>query len=292
MMPLRQLEVFRAVMAHGTVTAAARVLRMSQPAATSSIRNLEAGLGLALFQRDKGRLAPTPEAEALYREVDRIFHSVAVVEKFAADLREAHSGVLTLAATPTLGCGILADAIARFRARHPAVRVWLQLTTTPEVIDLAHRRQIDFGVVYTPADETGLMVEPLMETELVAAVPRGHALAALGEATPLKLARHPLIVNVRNAPILALIEEAFRPIDIRRLVSIGTNHTDTACAMVMAGAGVALVEPIAIGPRFPGIVTVPFRPRISLVVRVVASRQPMSRLARRFADMLHHAVRL
>ena len=62
MMRLRQLEVFRAVMAHGTVTAAARALRMSQPAATTAIRVLESSLGLDLFQRDKGRLAATPEA--------------------------------------------------------------------------------------------------------------------------------------------------------------------------------------------------------------------------------------
>ena len=286
MMRLRQLEVFRAVMAHGTVTAAARALRMSQPAATTAIRVLESSLGLALFQRDKGRLAATPEAEALYREVDRIFHTVAVVEKFAHDLREAHSGVLTLATTPSLSCGLLADEIARFRQRHPAVRVWLQVTTTHEIIDLAHKRQIDFGVIFTPADETGLLVEPLFTTELICAVRKDHPLAKLTRAAPRDLAKHPLILNVRNAPILALIEEAFRPIDVRNRVTIGTNHTSTACAMVMAGAGVALLEPISVGRLFPDIVQVPFRPRIPLTLRIVASQQPMSRIARRFADSL------
>jgi len=286
MMRLRQLEVFRAVMAHGTVTAAARALRMSQPAATTAIRVLESSLGLDLFQRDKGRLAATPEAEALYREVDRIFHTVAVVEKFAHDLREAHSGVLTLACTPSLGCGLLADEIARFRQRHPAVRVWLQVTTTHEIIDLAHKRQIDFGVIYTPADETGLLVEPLFTTELICAVRQDHPLAKLPQATPKDLAKHPIILNVRNAPILALIEDAFRPIDVRDAVTIGTNHTDTACAMVMAGAGVALVEPMSVDRLFPDIVQVPFRPRIPITLRIVASQQPMSRIARRFADSL------
>jgi DNA-binding transcriptional LysR family regulator len=290
MMPLRQLEVFRAVMAHGTVTAAAHALRMSQPAATTAIRNLESGLGLALFQRAKGRLAPTPEAEALYREVDRVFHSVAVVEKFAHDLREAHSGVLTLACTPTLGSAVLADEIARFRRRHPAVRVWLQITTTREIIDLANKRQIDFGVVYAPADDSGLLVEPLYTTELVCVVRPDHPVAALPEVTPKDLAAHPIIMNVRNDPITALIEDAFRPIDVRRCVTIGTNHTDTACAMVMAGAGVALVEPMAVARMFQGIMQVPFRPRIPITLRIVASRQPMSRIARRFADMLRQAT--
>jgi DNA-binding transcriptional LysR family regulator len=290
MMRLRQLEVFRAVMAHGTVTAAARALRMSQPAATTAIRNLESGLGLDLFQRDKGRLAATPEAEALYREVDRIFRTVAVVEKFAHDLREAHSGVLTLACTPSLGCALLADEVARFRQRHPAVRVWLQVTTTREIIDQAHKRQIDFGVIYSPADESGLLVEPLYTTELVCVARPDHPLAGLKYATPKDLADHPILMNVRNDPIAALIEEAFHPIDVRHCVTIGTNHTDLACAMVVAGAGVALVEPISVTRLFPGLVQVPFRPRIPITPRIVASRQPMSRIARRFADTLLQAT--
>ncbi len=290
MIRLRQLEVFRAVMAHGTVTAAAAALRMSQPAATSAIRGLEATLGLALFQREHGRLAPTPEAEALFREVDRIFHTVGVVERYAHDLREARSGVLTLACTPSLGSSLLAESLARFRARHPLVQVLLQISTTREIIELAHRRQIDFGVVYTPADETGLLVEPLCAAELVCAVRADHPLATATAVRPEELAGEPLILNVRNEPMLAQIAEAFRPLEVRRSVAIATNHTDTACSLVLAGAGVALVEPMSVARLFPEIRQVPFRPRIPLVVRIVASPHPMSRIARHFADLLHQTL--
>lgn len=290
MIRLRQLEVFRAVMAHGTVTAAAHALRMSQPAATTALRNLQSSLGLDLFRKQNGRLSPTPEAEALYREVDRVFSSVDVVEKFARDLREAHSGVLTLACTSSLANSLLAAEIAGFRQCHQAVRVWLQVTTTREVLDLARRRQIDFGVVYTPADDADVYVEPLYTTELVCVVRPDSALAHRPFLTPEDLIKQPLIMNVRNDPVAALVDAAFRPLDVRHAITIGTNDTDAACAMVMAGGGVALVEPMSVARLFPTAGQVPFRPRIAVTVRIVASQQPMSRLARRFADRLHHAA--
>lgn len=286
-MQLRQLEIFRAVMMHGTVTAAARSLTISQPAATAGIRALERRLDLTLFRRSHGRLQPTPEAEGLYQEVDRIFRTVAVVEKYAHDLKEAHSGVLTIAATPSIACSLLAGTIARFRAQHARVRIWMQATTTREVIDLAQKRQIDFGVIYPPADESGLTVEPLFTAELVCVMAPGHPLACQGTLGPKALGGYPLIANVRNDPIIALIEKAFGAQDMRRHVMIGTNHTAAACALAAEGAGVAIVEPMSVGKLFPGLVQRPFRPLIAVHTRVVHSAtQPLSGLARRFIEFL------
>lgn len=290
-MRLRQLEVFRAVMANGTVSAAARALRMSQPAATSAIRGLEASIGLALFERMKGRLQPTPEAISLYDEVDRLFRGIAVIERYAHDLKEAQSGVLTLACTPSLSCGFLAEEIARLRAEHPRVQVWLQVTTTREIIDQALKRQIDFGVIYAPADERGLRVEPLYTTELVCVLHPEHRLAGRRTLSPRDLQQETLIVNVRNDPLLAMLEEAFHPIEIRRQARLGTNNTAAACALVAAGAGIAVVEPIGIERLFPTLVRRPFRPRIVVSPRVVAAaEQPMSRLGRRFVLNLKAAA--
>jgi DNA-binding transcriptional LysR family regulator len=277
MLRLRQLEVFRAVMANGTVTAAARALERS--------------IGLPLFQRVRGRLLPTPEAEGLYQEVDRVFRSVAVVEKYAHDLKEAQSGVLTLACTPSLAAGFLAEAIAAFRGQHPRVQVWLQITTTRGVVDLAQTRQIDLGAIYTPANEAGLAVEPLFTTALVCVLWPEHPLAARTSIAPRDLQAHPLILNVRNDPMLALLEAAFQPLELRRHVMIGTNQTATACALAEAGAGVAIVEPISIDKLYPGLVQRPFRPRVAVTPRLVFSElQPLSHLSRHFVQHVKRAA--
>ncbi len=77
---LRQIEAFKAVIEHGTVSAAASVLHVSQPAISKLIANLEADAALRLFDRFKRRLTPTEPGIRLYAEVDRIFSGVQEVE--------------------------------------------------------------------------------------------------------------------------------------------------------------------------------------------------------------------
>src|SRR5580658_7912125 len=73
MLTHRQVEAFRAVMLTGRVTAAAEMLRITQPAVTRLIRDLQTATHLRLFQRQGSRLLPTGEASALYLEVERSF---------------------------------------------------------------------------------------------------------------------------------------------------------------------------------------------------------------------------
>lgn len=73
---LRQLEALMAVVKAGTVSRAAEVLRISQPAASKLIQDLEADTSLHLFERESGRLVPTGRGMRLYEEVERILSSV------------------------------------------------------------------------------------------------------------------------------------------------------------------------------------------------------------------------
>ena len=86
-MRARQLEVFTAVMRAGTVTEAARLLNISQPALSQVLRHTEDDLGFALFTREKGRLKPTPEAQELYPEAERLFGELEGLRRKTADLR-------------------------------------------------------------------------------------------------------------------------------------------------------------------------------------------------------------
>src|SRR5437879_727371 len=113
-MNLRQMEVFRAVMQAGSVTGAARVLNISQPAVTGVLRHTEAGLKFRLFERIKGRLLPTPEARALFGEIEQIFDRVDVVDRLIGDLQDARVGTLDIVAIPALGVSLLPSAIGAF----------------------------------------------------------------------------------------------------------------------------------------------------------------------------------
>ena len=94
MITSRQLEAFRAIMAHGTVTAAAERLGVSQPAVSKILAGLEHEIGYPLFTRIKRRLAPTSEARLLEQEVARLYHSLERVTEVAREIRERQIGDL------------------------------------------------------------------------------------------------------------------------------------------------------------------------------------------------------
>ncbi|WP_332719887.1 LysR family transcriptional regulator [Pelagibacterium mangrovi] len=291
MLNLRQLEVFRAVISSGSFTAAGQQLQMSQPAVTKAIRRMEDQLGFALFLRDRGRIAPTPEASSLFAEVDKVFHTIGIVEKYAHDLKEAQSGVLTLASTPTMSCGFLTEAIARFRQERSRVRVWLQTTTTKETLALAATNQVDLGLIYAPAEESAVHSIPLFDAEVVCVVRRDNPLVSQKSIAPLDLVGHSVITNVRNQPLHDLVDRAFGEEGLNRQVMIGTNNTVTACALVRSGGGVAIVEPMGVAELFPELVLLPISPSIVLTPRIVHSRTVRpSRVARRFLRTLNEVL--
>jgi DNA-binding transcriptional LysR family regulator len=288
MLKLRHLEIFREIMLRGTVTAAAKRLQISQPSATSALHHLERRLGFRLFAREKGRLQPTTEAHSLFREVEKIFGTVEVVEKYALDLKDAQSGLLTLAATPTLAHGLLARAVAKLRLERPRVRVLINaLTTTRDVVELSSSGLVDLGVIHTPADVSNVAVHVLFETSMVCAVRRDHPLAAKSVITSQDLAGIPVITNIRNEQISTLLEQALPNLDLQREVMIGTNLATAACALVVAGAGAALVEPMTVGALFPEIVLLPFHPPIAIVGRAIHGRtRPLSLIGQHFLRIL------
>ena len=112
MINVRHLAVFRAVMQMGTVSGAARMLNVSQPAVTKSLQLLESHLGVTLFERVKGRLKPAGDSEILMPEIDRLFSMILSVEQLAEEVRRGHKGHVAIATVGTLASSLVASAVA------------------------------------------------------------------------------------------------------------------------------------------------------------------------------------
>src|SRR5207244_6208105 len=91
-MNARQLEVFRAIMRNRSLTAAAEALHVSQPAISKVLRHFELQIGYRLFERLGGRLVPTAEAQLLYRDADRIFREIVVLQGLSDRIRDKPLG--------------------------------------------------------------------------------------------------------------------------------------------------------------------------------------------------------
>src|SRR5262249_3843183 len=118
---LRQIEAFKAVIEHGTVSRAAGVLNVSQPAISKLIAHLEADAEVRLFDRIKGRLAPTERGMRFYQEIERIFSGVAQIENAAEAIRREEQGRLVVGVMPALAGRFVQEVTMGFLRRRPNV---------------------------------------------------------------------------------------------------------------------------------------------------------------------------
>ncbi|PZQ73689.1 MAG: LysR family transcriptional regulator, partial [Variovorax paradoxus] len=133
-MRLRHIEVFNAVMLTGSVSAAARLINVTQPAVSRTLQHAELQLGFALFRRAKGRLTPTAEAQALYPHIERLFAQLDEVQRLAANLRQADDAAqeLRILALMALTHEVLPRALVAFRRKHPKVTIHVEALHTPQ----------------------------------------------------------------------------------------------------------------------------------------------------------------
>jgi DNA-binding transcriptional LysR family regulator len=250
---LRHIEAFRAVMVAGSVVAAARLLNVTQPGVSRTIGLLELRLGYPLFERRGRRLVPTPEAEALHREIEPLYSGLERIGAVAQDLRFQRAGALRVATLPALAQGLVPRAIARFLQSRPQVKVFAQSLPSRQIAELVSTRQFDVGVVELPLSRPAIEIEPLHTSRSMAVLPARHPLAARKVISVKDLDGERLVVLSQHSYVRYLIDDAFSTAGTAPQVVIETPSSSMACALVAAGAGITLVsrwtaEPFA-GPE-------------------------------------------
>ncbi|MFC0386836.1 LysR family transcriptional regulator [Muricoccus vinaceus] len=285
---LREMEVFRRVMELGSVTAAAAALNISQPAVTRMLQKAEARLGFALFVRERRRLRPTAEAQILFPGTLGAFTAIELVQRMAEELKEGRAGILAIAAIPSLAASILPAAIRRFREKRPESAITLQTFSAHEIIERIASHRDDLGFIIGPVGHEALAVQDLLSTSLACVMPPDHALASQRSIGPEDLANYPLICPSRHLVLSEQLARAFAERNVPFRIAVEVSHTHAACALVRAGAGIALMDGFGLmGARAEDLVTCPFRPTLLSTARMVsACLRPVSRLAQDFIDAL------
>jgi len=288
MLNVRHLEIFRAVVRAGSVSAAARMLYVSQPAVTKTLRLLEAELGLTLFQRVKGRLVCTPEADALMPEVERLFSNVESVRQVALEIRQGVRGRIAVASVPTLSMSVVARAIEVFHQQYPQVLFDVRGLSTHEVVKYVESLQVDLGLLDVPTSVTSLDVADICKSALVCVLHRDHPLARHTTLTPDLLAGHPIITFADDTYTGLRLREAFRECGVAYQAILVSDNTGTLCATVEAMNAVALVNAfIPMLPAFPGLVMRRFSPRIDMQSCFLFSPiRPHSAIVTQFTDAI------
>jgi DNA-binding transcriptional LysR family regulator len=289
----RQLEAFRAVMMAGTVTRAAEMLSVSQPAVSKLIAQLEARCGFALFQRRGGRLVVTPEAELLFDEVDRLFAGVEAVVQAAADIRALRAGRLRVAAFPALATRLLPRLVAAFLSDYPGVQVMLESRRSRPLTDWLAANRADIGIGLLPSERPGVENELLCRCEGVCVLPAGHRLAGCATVRAEDLRDEPFVSLGREDRSRFGVDQIFDDLGVRRDILIETEQSESACAFVAAGRGIAVTDPFSayeFGER--GVVVRRFRPAVHFTVWLLyPAHRRRARMTVVFAEHLAAEIR-
>lgn len=272
----------------GTLTAAARLLHVSQPALSQILLHTEDEIGFRLFERVKGRLVPTPEAEELFPEADRIFGDLESLRRMAGDLRQGRRGTVRLAASAPPALSVVPAALEAFRGRHPEVGVATSVVPLERIVLMLDSGQAGIGMAMTDAALPMIETEIVGHRDMVCLVPPGHPFAARPHLRAKDLAGERLIsYRADSQPGMAL-DRAFAAEGERLRAEIEVELSMIALAFVQQGLGVALVDGLLPWSRFPGVLTIAFEPRVSLPISILTSvRRPLSR----HHDRLRHALR-
>jgi len=171
-MRIKHIEVFNAIMLTGTVSGAAKLLHVTQPAVTQTLQNAELQLGYALFTRQRNRLVPTREAQVLYPEVIKLVSQLESVKRLASGLRTGQRAGLRLLIVPSLAVRALPDALKIFRRRHPELAVSIRTLHTNEITEAIALREGDVGIVYGSTQHPAVQGVPVATGRLVCVSPR------------------------------------------------------------------------------------------------------------------------
>lgn len=265
----RQIEAFRLVMLHGSVTDAAYNLNVSQPAVSRLIKEFEGRTGLVLFERRGNLLVPTPEAHQLLAEVERLSLRLEAISTFATDLRHRVRGTLSVVAVPALAMSYLPRFTAKFHKDRKLSRVYLNAMPSHQVVETVISSQAEIGIAAAPRDRPGLRIEPI-EARAVLLVPKGHRLAGR---------RRVKSTDIVNEHLISLSDPTIiTPAGSGRLANLTYEHmvttplTTIAYSLVAAGAGLAIADPFAAAHDLAGeIVTIPFDPQIGIRIAILTS---------------------
>ena len=265
---IRQIEAFNAVMKGGSVTKAAELLFVSQPAISKLIQQFESSCGFALFNRGQGRLLPTPEARRLFSETEKFMTGVERIENIARAIRNTERGEISVAAFPALGMRVLPQLLSPFLARRPEVRMTILTQNSPDISQSMLARAADFGISLVPSQAPGIHCRPFVEMSMICALPQSHRLAGLPAIDLAKLDGEPMIALGRDDQSHRVIIEALSHAGAQVETRAEVAMADTACVLVSQGFGFAVVPAMTpMSWSSGGIAFVPIHPppRLSLI---------------------------
>ncbi|GAA4623234.1 LysR family transcriptional regulator [Actinoallomurus vinaceus] len=250
------MQILRAVVTSGSVTAAAANLGYTPSAVSQQVAALEKQAGIPLLERVGRGVRPTAAGRLLTEHAAVIGRQVAEAETALADLRAGRTGHLAIRYFATAGATLVAPALARFRRELPGVRVDLKMTDPEDPLPAVTRGEADVAIVVRAHDlpHDGVHLVHLLDDPFHAVLPQGHRLAGKPVLDLADLADEPWIASERPGPCLDPVLDGCAAAGFSPNFVVESEDYATAQGFVAAGLGVSLIPALGLAGRHPAVI--------------------------------------
>lgn len=291
---LRHIEIFHAVVTTGNLTEAASLLQTSQPTVSRELARFEKLTGLQLFERVRGRLQPTVQGLRLFEEVQRSWYGLDRIISAAEGLRQFRQGELSIACLPVFSQSLLPLLCQPFMQQFPDVSLNIIPQESPLLEEWLSAQRYDLGLTETTHTPAGTERSALFTQNEVCVLPQHHPLAQRNCLTPQDFAGENFISLSHTDSYRQLLDHLFNEQEVQRRMVMETHSAASVCAMVRAGVGVSIVNPLtALDYADRGIVMRRFSVEVPFTVSLIRPRhRPASALVDAFSQHLQQHIAL
>ncbi|MCI8370775.1 MAG: LysR family transcriptional regulator [Clostridia bacterium] len=243
MVNLELYKVFYTVAKCGSLTKAAQELFISQPAVSQAIKQLETQMGTSLFNRThKGMDLSAGGGKLIYKQVEEALTLLEDAENKLMELKTVASGVIRIGATDSIFSNVIADKIAEFHQRYPAVKLELISSTSPYTISQLKEGKCDVAFINLPAsdDEVRFYGTVALLSDIFVAGKEFADRAA--EIIPLEdLQEFPLMMIEENTIARRAFASFCETLGVRLSPDIEVANWDLMKKLVIKGMGVGCI---------------------------------------------------
>lgn len=247
-MNIDNLEMFCQVIEEGSISQAARIGYVSQPAVTSKIRQLEKHYGTELFDRTGGKLRLTESGSALYPYAKEIIDFFNQSEEAVKGISDLEASTLNIGASLTIGEYLLPGILGEFQKENRNLNFNLAIANTPSIVAKLENRDIDIALVEGIVTHDDFHTEKFAEDELIMVIPSNHRWNDRSEINLEELPEEKMIWREKNAGIREIVENVLRENSVLEKVKsyMELGSTQSIKSAVEAGMGISILPKLSV----------------------------------------------
>ncbi len=275
---LDQLKTLETVVEHGSFSAAARLLHMTQPAVSLQVKALEDRFGLQLVERNGRRVSATAPGAMLIEKARAVFLECENVSASMARFKQGWLGRVTISTTMTTLQYHLPDVLDGLRRNHPNVEIIVTNMVTRDAVEAVADGEIDFGLITLPIRSSHVKVTHLRDENMLAIFP--SSMADVPEVvTPGFVEQNALILEHPRGAVAALVGEWMAEERAALRVAMHVATVDAVKKLVACGLGMSMVPEVAAFET--GLIARPLSPPIASAIGLIEKRGAQESAARR-----------